>query len=116
MVKDLFAMSQVLSGKLGKLPDPTLNAAPRYDIAYQFPGGPLSSSACPNASTWTRVRPPWRREQLDGEDIEYQCDECSRVLTSYGGLTAHQAHQHGRVAWTRRYVGSTLCPVCCGEY
>ena len=31
-----------------------------------------------------------RREQLDGEDIEYQCDECSRVFSTYGGLTAHQ--------------------------
>ena len=33
----LFDMSRVLSGKLGKLPDPTLNTAPSNDIAYQFP-------------------------------------------------------------------------------
>ena len=38
-----------------------------------------------------------RREQLDGKDLEYQRDECSRVFSTYGGLTAHQAHQHGRV-------------------
>ena len=52
-----------------------------------------------------------RREQLDGEDIEYQCDECSRALTTNGSLTTHQAHRHGRVDWTRRYVASTSCPV-----
>ena len=41
-----------------------------------------------------------------------------RVLESryyLRGLTAHQAHKHGRVDWTRRYVGSTSRPVCCGE-
>ena len=105
MVKHLFYMSRVLSSKLGKLPDPTLNTAPWYDIAYLFPG---ASSAVDTSDV--------RREQLDGEDIECQCDECSRVFSTYGGLTAHQAHQHGRVDWTRRYVGSTSCPVCCGEY
>ena len=56
-----------------------------------------------------------RREQLDEEDPEYQCDQCSRAFSTYSGLTAHQAHKHGRVDWTRRYVGGTSCPVCCGE-
>ena len=118
MVKDLFDMSRVLSGKLGKLPDPTLN--PGNDMAYQFPGAWRSlvklcmSERVDMDQSATAVDPSdVRLEQLDGEDIEYQCDECPRVFTTYGGLTAHQAHQHGKVDWTRRYVESTcfLCAV-----
>ena len=57
-----------------------------------------------------------RLELIDWEDSEWRCDECSRAFTTNGGLTAHQAHQHGRVEWTRRYAGGTSCFVCYGEY
>ena len=38
MVTDFFDMSKVLSCKLGMLPNPTLNTAPWFDLAHQFPG------------------------------------------------------------------------------
>ena len=72
-------------------------------------GDPLSSSTCPNVCAAAPDPDP-------DEDVQYQCDECSRVFTTYGGLTAHQAHQRGRVDWTRRFVGSTSCPVCHGQH
>ena len=37
MVTDLSDMSKVLSSKLGMFPDPTLDTAPWYVIAHQFP-------------------------------------------------------------------------------
>ena len=116
MAKDLFDMSQVLSSKLEQLPDPFLNTTPWYNVAYRFPDEwraivKLYMSKCVDMD-----RSEVRRQQLDEEDPEYQCDERPKAFTSYGGLTAHQAHKHGRVDWTRRYVGCTSCPVCCGEY
>ena len=117
---DLSDMSKVMSSKLGMLPDPTLDTAPWCDMAHQFPGPwrPLVKLyVSKRVEEATALDPSYvRRELIDGEDTEYQCDECSRAFTTYGGLTAHQAHQHGRVDWTRRYAGGTSCPVCCGEY
>ena len=98
MVTDLLDLSKVLSCKLGMPPDPTLNTASWYDIAHQFPG-PWRSlvKLCVSkrvdmeqSATAVDFSDVWR-EPLGGEDIEYQCDECSRA-TTYGGLTAHQAH------------------------
>ena len=116
-------MSRVLSSKLEQLPDPFLNRTPWYDVAYRFPVEWRAlvklymSKYVDMDQSATAVDPSHvRREQLDEEDPEYQCDECLRAFTTYGSLTAHQAHKHGRVDWTRRYVGSTSCPVCCGEH
>ena len=123
MAKDLFDTSRVLSSKLEQLPDPFLNTTPWYDVAFRFPVAwralvKLYMSKCVDMDqSATAVDPSdVQREQLDEEDPEYQGDECSRAFTTYGGLTAHQAHKHGRVDWTRRYVGGTSCPVCYGEY
>ena len=73
MVKDLCDMFEVLSSKLGKL------------IAYQFPRAwrsPFFNLYMSMDQSATAVDPSdVRREQLDGEDMEYQCDECSRIFS-----------------------------------
>ena len=92
MVTDLSDMSKVLSSML---PDPTLDTAPWYDMAHQFPG-PWRSVVKLNVSKrvedGSALDPSdVRRELIDGEDTDRQCDECSCAFTTYGGLTAHQA-------------------------
>ena len=111
MVTDLSDMSKVLSSKLGMLLDPALDTAPWCDMAHQFPGrwrSLVKLYMSKRAEDVTALEPDdvWR-ELIDGEDTEYRCDECSRVFATFGGLTAHQAHLHGRVDWTRRYAGGT---------
>ena len=114
MVTDLSDKSKVLSSKLGMLPDPTLDTAHQFLRPWRSLVKLYMSKRAEDA---TALDPSdVRRELIDGEDTEYRCDECSRAFTTYGGLTAHQAHQHGRVDWTRRYAGGTSCPVCYGEY
>ena len=120
MVVDLSDMSEVLSSKLGMLLDPASDIAPWCDMAQRFP---KSWTSLVKLYMSKRVEDAIaldpsdvRRELIDGEDTEYRCDECSRAFTTYGGLTAHQAHRHGRVDCTRRYAGGTSCPVCYGEH
>ena len=122
MLQDLFDIWQVLSGKLEQLPDPFHNTAPWYDVAYRFPHVwkalvRLYMSRCVDMDRSATERDPSDvgQQQLD-EIYMFRCEECLRAFATFGGLTAHQAHMHGRVDWTRRFVGSTSCPVCHGEY
>ena len=102
------------------LPDPTLDTALWCDIARPFPGpwrSLVKLHMSKRVEDATALHPSdVQRELIDREDTEYRCDECSRAFTTYGGLTAHQAHQHGRVDWIRRYAGATRCPERYGEY
>ena len=83
MVTDLSDMSNVLSSKLGMLPDPTLDT--RGATWHQFPG-PWRSLVelymSKRVEDATALDPSdVGRELIDGEDTEYRCDECSRALT-----------------------------------
>ena len=107
---------------LSSFPDPFHNAAPWYDVLYRFPHAwkalvKLYMSRCVDMDRSATERDPSDvgQQQLDDVDM-FRCEECLRAFVTFGGLTAHQAHVHGRVDWTRRFVGSTSCPVCHGEY
>ena len=120
MLQDLFDVLQVLSSKLEQF----LNTAPWYDVAYRFPHAwkalvKLYMSKCVDMDRNATDGDPSDvgQQQLDEEVCVFRCEECPRAFATFGGLTAHQAHKHGRVDWTRRYVWSTSCPVCAhGEY
>ena len=86
MVTDLSDMSKVLPSKLGMLLDPTLDTAPWCDTAHKFPGlwRSLVKLYVPKrVEDATALDLSDVRELIDGEDTEYQCDECSRAFTTY---------------------------------
>lgn len=56
------------------------------------------------------------------KDINYPCDKCDRVFSSYQALSVHKARKHGknwiagqagsRLKKKRLKAGLTICPVC----
>ena len=98
MVQDLFDMSRVLSSKLEQLPDPFLNTAPWYDVAYRFPDTwralvklYMSKRVDMDRSATDGDPSDVGQQQLDEEDFVYRCSVVLQLIrhTSMAGWTGH---------------------------